>query len=266
MVDPFLRLIAQLLLRNESCDTVQDFRDKLYSSSEKRNAAALNQVGLESEELLTSYGYSSLPFIWNNLLSKGVHVRSIDELWRYVWANHLENVGAHKPEKGSVPLHLDSDQEQVIRTIIYGWESKLKQQMNFNTWAMVSLAVVPDKDYLVVGMGHNFLEDEIHPLTNFIRHNTNFLIARNPAHTNHITGEPLEILTFLMPYKFKPFLNSYASLRSGTAAISSKITPSQYGKLADNRGLIETELALANKEITFDYLQSLHNITLNYSK
>lgn len=266
MDNPFLRLIAQLLLRNESCNTVQSFRDKLYSPNEKRDASTLVQVGLEAEELLTSYCYSSLPFVWNNLVSKGISVRSIDELWQYVWANHLENVGAHKPEKGSVPMRLDFDQEQAIRTIVAGWEVKLQQLINFNSWAICTLAVVPSKDYLVVGMGHNFLEDEVHPLTNFVRHNTGFLLAKNTTHINQLTGEPLELLSFLMPYKFKPFLNSYASLRSGTAAISSKITLSEYGKLKENRGLVETELALSNKEITFDYLQSLHNSTLNYSK
>jgi hypothetical protein len=266
MSNPFLVLTAQLLLRNESCNTVQSLRDKIYSPSEKRDAASLDSVGLESKELLTSYGYSSLPFVWNSILSKGMSVRSIDELWQYVWANHTENTGAHNPDRGSVPMRLDYEQEQVIRLIIANWESRINKLMSFNSWGVFSLAVVSDKDYLVVGMGHNFLEDDTHPLTNFIRSNKDFLLSRTHSHFNKITGEPLELLSTVMPYKFKPFLNSYASLRSGTAAISSKIGSSELKNLIGNKDLIETELALANKEITFDYLQLLHSSTLNYSK
>lgn len=258
-------LFGRMLLRNESCDTVQRFRDRIFKRNLSNHVDELKRVGLDSIELLTSFGYSSLPFVWNNQISMGRTLRSIDELWFYVWANHLENVGAHREHNGDYPEKLNFEQEAAVRKIINDWEVELTKVFSTKKLALYSLCVIPEKDYLIVGGGQSLLEDFRHPVTSFMDTMPDMLISKTIGYINREVGEALTVYNFIAPYALKESLESYTKLRHGTAYLCSEINKKQAEALIINKGLIETELALSAKVISFEDFQKLHTNTLNYS-
>jgi hypothetical protein len=258
-------LVGKILLRNESCDTVQRFRDKIFRKNLPQHVEELRRVGLDTIELLTSFGYSSLPFVWNNQISIERNVRSVDELWFYVWANHLENTGAHSNHDGEYPEKLNFEQEAVIRKIVQDWEVELAKVFSTKKLALYSLCAIPNKDYLIVGMGRSLLEDFRHPITVYMDTQPDILISKTLGYINREVGESLTVYNFIAPHALKDSLESYTMLRHGTAYLCSKINEKQVEALMINKSLIETELALSTKTISFGDFQKLHSNTLNYS-
>ncbi len=257
-------LIGNILLRNESCNTVQNLRDKIFRKNLKKHEEELQRVGLDTIELLTSFGYSSLPFVWNSQIARERDVRSIDELWFYVWANHLENTGAHGEHNGEFPEKLNYEQEITIRKIVSNWESELTEIYSTKNLMLYSLCVIPSKDYLIVGMGQSLLEDFKHPITAFMEANPDMLISKTSGYTNRETGEPLVVYNFVAPEALTKNLESYTKLRNGTAYFNSEIGLEKVEALRANQGLIETEFALAAKPLSFENFQLLHKSVLNY--
>jgi hypothetical protein len=258
-------LVGKILLRNESCNTVQRFRDKIFRKNLTQHVEELRRVGLDTIELLTSFGYSSLPFVWNNQIGLERNVRSIDELWFYVWANHLENTGAHREHDGEYPEKLNFEQEAAVRKIVKDWEAELFKVFSTKQLALYSLCAIPNKDYLIVGMGQSLLEDFRHPITSYMDSQPDMLISKTLGYINREVEQPLAIYNFIAPHALKESFDSYTMLRHGTAYLCSKINEKQVEALMINKSLIETELALSTKTISFEDFQKLHDNTLNYS-
>lgn len=258
-------LVGRLLLRNESCYTVQNVRDRIFKKHLEEHARMLNKVNLDTIELLTSFCYSSLPFVWNTLIVQEKQFRSIDELWIHVWANHLENSGNEVRHDGDFPERLNSEQERVVRKIVNDWEQALTTSFSLNrNLSLFSLATIPEKDFLIIGGGNYLLEDFQHPLTRYLSKSDRMLLSKTKGYQNRETNAELILYNFLGPASLKIFLESYTALRHGTAYLSCKIDKQGALNLFRNKSLIQSELALSAKTISFEGFQGLHKSISNY--